>query len=295
MDLRLPQSGCYIVAVSGGLDSVSLLDILAKQSGYVLTVAHFDHGMREDSQLDYLFVENLAEKYGLQFIGAQAELGKQASEATARTARYDFLFDAMNKTGSNGIITAHHQDDRLETLFINLIRGTGRKGISSICEQKTIFRPFLNVTRQQLESYALTCGLTWRDDPTNFQDKYLRNRIRHQLLPKLTMLQRQKLVALMDAQTEINRQIDELLRARLNYEDIRHLNKQALSQLSYKEGREVVATWLRENNLINFDHRTIERLTVAAKTKPAGTKVDVYGTARVTVEKEFLALSYQER
>jgi tRNA(Ile)-lysidine synthase len=295
MDLHFPPSGCYVVAVSGGLDSVSLLDILAKQSNYNLTVAHFDHGMREDSRLDYLFVKSLAKKYGLRFIGARAELGKEASEATARMARYDFLFDAIDKTYAKGIVTAHHQDDRLETLFINLIRGTGRKGIGSIREQKNIFRPLLNVTRKQLESYVLTCGLVWRDDPTNFQDRYLRNRIRHQLLPKLSLLQRQELVALMDAQAEINKQIDDLLKALLNYEDIRRLNKQTLSQLSYKESREVVATWLRENNLVNFDHRTIERLTVAAKTKPAGTKIDVYGTARVKVEKEFLALSYQER
>lgn len=284
-----------MVAVSGGLDSVSLLDIMAKSPGYNLTIAHFDHGMREDSRLDYQFVKSLAKKYGLYFIGARAELGEETSEATARRARYAFLLDAMNQVKAYGIITAHHQDDRLETLFINLIRGTGRKGISSIREQKNIFRPLLNVTRQQLELYALRHGLSWRDDPSNFKDKYLRNRIRHQLLPKLTMSQRQELVTIMDAQTEINSQIDELIKAWLNYEDIHHLNKQTLSQLSYKEGQEVIATWLRENNLLNFDHKTIERLTVAAKTKSAGTKVDVYGKARVTVEKKFLALSYQER
>src|SRR5580704_3560158 len=115
MDVVLPKSGSYVVAVSGGVDSVVLLHRLQKQPGLRLVVAHFDHGMREDSAEDRRFVKALAQAYGAPFVYDEGHLGSGTSEAEAREARYNFLRRVQAASDAQAIVTAHHQDDLLET------------------------------------------------------------------------------------------------------------------------------------------------------------------------------------
>jgi tRNA(Ile)-lysidine synthetase-like protein len=176
------QPGTYIIAVSGGVDSVSLLDILAKQQA-TLIVAHFDHGMRPDSRADEQFVAGLAKQYKLGYVTERKELGATSSEAAARRARYDFLFRARQKFNASKIITAHHSDDIIETMMINIIRGTGWRGLCSLKNTADIYRPFLKVSKADIMRYANTHNLKWKEDSTNQNQGYLRNAIRHQLLP----------------------------------------------------------------------------------------------------------------
>ena len=295
MELILPKPGRYVVAVSGGLDSVCLLDLLASRPEYELIVAHFDHGMRQDSKDDLQFVGKLADQYGLPFVSSRVELGASASEADARTKRYRFLRQTRKQTAAVAILTAHHQDDRLETLVINLIRGTGRHGVSSIGISKDIKRPLLNVSRKELEAYATAQVLAWREDPTNDSDQYLRNYIRHHILPKIPDSDKAELVQLMNRQAELNAQIDSLALRFIDQEDLSKLSLKALNQLSFKESRDLVSVWLRLNELFSFNRMTIERLTVAAKTKRAGTLINVYGKTNAKVGKDFLALYNTER
>jgi tRNA(Ile)-lysidine synthase len=119
----LIHPGKYVVAVSGGVDSVVLLDHLAGHPEYELVVAHFDHGIRDDSREDEAFVRSLAEKYNVPFESKREDLGKQASEELARDRRYAFLRSVAGKHNAQ-IITAHHADDAVETIAINLLRGT---------------------------------------------------------------------------------------------------------------------------------------------------------------------------
>src|SRR5690606_36249858 len=113
------EPGHYVVAVSGGVDSMVLLDVLAKKykgrGKTALTVAHFDHGIRQDSAYDRQLVSEMAAAYSLPFVFARGELGAGASEAAARAARYEFLREVQKRAGSRGIITAHHHDDAVET------------------------------------------------------------------------------------------------------------------------------------------------------------------------------------
>lgn len=280
MRLRLPKEGRYIVAVSGGIDSVCLLDILVAASKYELIVAHFDHGIREDSALDLMFVKGLAAKYHLPFTSSSARLGPDTSEAVAREARYAFLYHALKDYGAEAILTAHHQDDRIETLLINLIRGTGRLGLASIGETETLKRPLLNVSKADLKQYASRQELKWRDDSTNLSDKYLRNYVRHHVMDKLSKEDKRRIVSLMDNQVKLNRQIDEILSNELFMEDRGRINRLKLNNLSFAESQELIASWLRLNNLFNFDRKTIERITVASKTKRPGTKLEI-GRAHV--------------
>jgi tRNA(Ile)-lysidine synthase len=177
------EPGKYVVAVSGGVDSVVLLDLLRMYPGVRVVVAHFDHGIRDDSHLDRAHVQALARRYRVPFVYDKGRLGAGASEADARTARYDFLRKAQAASEADAIVTAHHQDDVLETAIINLLRGTGRKGLSSLTSGEGIIRPLLDVPKSEIIDYAKRHRLQWREDSTNLSTDILRNRVRHELLP----------------------------------------------------------------------------------------------------------------
>lgn len=200
--------GTYIVAVSGGVDSVVLLDLISKQANLKLIVAHFDHGIRENSATDSQFVQKLAKSLGLQFELGSAKLGKNASEEQARDARYKFLNKVRDKYQARQIITAHHSDDIVETIIINLIRGTGWRGLSSLRSTKKILRPLLDCTKSDIKEYAKTHNLSWVEDSTNQDLRYLRNEIRQKLITKMNPKQRKQFLELYQSQRSLMDQID---------------------------------------------------------------------------------------
>lgn len=165
----------YVVAVSGGVDSMVLLDMLHKLGGHELIVAHFDHGIREDSAHDADFVAKAARRYDLPFFSSREELGAGASEALARDRRYAFLNQLAHQHNAK-IVTAHHLDDLVETVAINMTRGTGWRGLAVF--DADIVRPLVDIPKSTLLEYAKKHNITWREDSTNANDAYLRNRIR---------------------------------------------------------------------------------------------------------------------
>ena len=168
----------YLIAVSGGVDSVVLLDMLAKKHKNIL-VAHFDHGIREDSKEDAIFVRQLAVKYGVKFFTKREELGANASEEKARRARYKFLRELSEKQNAT-IVTAHHLDDVAETIIINMVMGTGWRGLA-VLNAEDIYRPLINFKKQEIINYAKQNNLKWREDSTNSLNVYMRNIVRHKI------------------------------------------------------------------------------------------------------------------
>ena len=198
----------YVLAVSGGVDSIVLLDILAHQLDFKdIVVAHFDHGIRSESCDDAIFVSELAEKYGLIFETKREELGVGASEELARERRYNFLWSVAKKYDAK-LVTAHHGDDVIETIAINLSRGTGWRGLAAMDSE--IFRPLTNNLKSDILDYAKQNNLAWREDKTNASDDYLRNRIRRQLA-KLDEDKKWQLLGLWAQQKSIKREIDEVV------------------------------------------------------------------------------------
>ena len=195
----------YLVAVSGGVDSVVLLDMLTK-SEHRLVVAHVDHGIRgEDSAADARFVAALAKRYQLPFVSTELHLGKLASEERARAGRYDFLF-AQAKKFNAIVVTAHHQDDMVETVALNLTRGTGWRGLA-VLDRQEMSRPLLALSKAQIYEYAVRHRLEWVEDATNQTDTYLRNRLRAKITT--LALDGQKIAELRAKQLQLRRDIDQ--------------------------------------------------------------------------------------
>lgn len=192
-----------------------LLDILRRQPNLELIVAHFDHGIRKNSIDDRNFVHLYSMSHNLAFVSMRGSLGAQASEAQARAARYNFLRRICKKYNAQAIITAHHSDDVLETAIINLLRGTGRRGLTALRSQHGLLRPLLAATKQQLYEYAVANGLEWVEDQTNRNTNYLRNYVRLQLVPRFTSANRQKFQQIIVRQNQLNTAIDTGLAAYL--------------------------------------------------------------------------------
>lgn len=295
MRLDLP-AGKYVVAVSGGVDSVVLLVLLAEKPSLELTVAHFDHGIRADSSVDREFVATLAEKYNLPFVYDEGKLGASASEGIAREKRYEFLEKARVASGSGAIITAHHQDDLLETAIINLLRGTGRRGLSSLKSTDVIRRPLLGFSKLEIKNYALANKLAWREDPSNQDTKYLRNYVRHEILAKTNAASREELLDIISANKELNQKLDKELTNQLHLQPAsRTLARHYFIMLPHRVGLEVLATWLRANEVSDYDAKKLAILAAAAKTARAGTKLDINKSSRLVIGKTQLALERQER
>ena len=188
---RLGLSGPVLVAVSGGRDSVSLLH-LTHRIGLQIEVAHLDHGIREDSSQDAVFVRDLCASLPVPFhtdrvdVPAIAQKRGWSLEEAARKLRYDFLTRTARSLDARAILTAHTQIDDAETVVMHLLRGTARAtGIPS--RRDRILRPLLTTARAELEAFLREHNLTWRDDPTNLDTTFTRNWVRLEIMPLLAV------------------------------------------------------------------------------------------------------------
>lgn len=289
--VRAIKPGRYVLAVSGGVDSMVLLDLLASQPDFELIVAHFDHGIRADSANEGVLVCAAAQRYGLTYVYERGELGQYASEDTARQARYGFLRRAMLAYQAQAIATAHHEDDMLETAALNLLRGTGRKGLTSLDSRDELLRPLLNVSKKMLLEYAQMRQLGWREDSTNATDRYRRNQVRHHLLSRMSTEQRAEFGRLLARQRAVNIEIDALLGEILVAQPAPHyVNRQLFAMLPYTVAAELMAAWLRQNHLGGFSKKRLHQLVVFAKTASPGKRSPLSADRMLHIRKQFLQI-----
>lgn len=269
-----------------------LLDLLCKTPGLEIVVAHFEHGIRRDSDEDRKLVQQAAKQYGVPFIYEHGKLGPMVSEAAARNSRYAFLNRVKEQYGAKVIITAHHEDDLIETAVLNILRGTGRKGLSSLASTDDIVRPLLSVPKQAIRDYAVANSITWHEDSTNESDAYLRNYIRHHIMPKLGEAGREKLLLHIRSAQAVNPDIDKLLNKDLEeHSTDEGLDRKWFIMQPYGVSCELMAAWLRQHALRDFDRRTIERLVVAAKASKPGKVANVNAGYFLKIGKSNLQLS----
>lgn len=206
--IDLPE-GSVLAAVSGGADSVAMLRLLADimESGQRVNrlsqaktdvqssgtlAAHYNHCLRPEADEDEAFVRDLCENWGIPFISERGDVAAEAArrkrgvEETARDMRYAFLERVRVQTGADWIATAHTASDNVETLLLNLSRGTGLAGLCGIPQQRgRIIRPLLNVSREEIISFLSERGIDFREDGSNADIRYRRNYIRHNVIPSL--------------------------------------------------------------------------------------------------------------
>jgi len=186
------ESKKLLLAISGGIDSMVLLDLLSKTDAE-LNLAHCNFKLRgKDADADEAFVRSESKKYNtplhvIEFdTKAYASAHKCSIQMAARDLRYSWFKNLLKENGYDYLLTAHHADDNLETFFINLSRGTGIDGLCGIPEKSDeILRPLLPFSKEEIHSYASANQLSWREDQSNQDSKYLRNKIRKELVPLL--------------------------------------------------------------------------------------------------------------
>lgn len=176
-----------LLAVSGGVDSMVMLELL-HQSGHAGAVAHFDHGLRgSEGQKELKLVEKACEERGIPFHPVELTPPKKTPEKGiqnwGRETRYEHLYRILSEQRLEGIATAHHADDRLETVLMGFLRGSGYRGVIGVpTERERIIRPLIGISKEGIHRYAKEKGIPYREDPSNRSPDYLRNRIRQELL-----------------------------------------------------------------------------------------------------------------
>jgi tRNA(Ile)-lysidine synthase len=184
-----------VVALSGGPDSVALLDalsLLQRSRGFRIVAAHLDHGLRAGSAEDAAFCASLCETLSVPLRSGQADVRSRAAreggglEQAARHERYAFLRRVREEENASAIAVAHTRDDQAETLLLRLLRGAGTTGMGAMRPRAgDLVRPLLAVSREQVLLHLRERGLAFREDPSNQDPGHLRNRVRHELLPYL--------------------------------------------------------------------------------------------------------------
>lgn len=278
-----PGSGTYVVAVSGGVDSVVLLDLLSTYNldgRYNLVVAHMNHGMRADAAKDANLVRELADHYGLSLYEESVDLGANASEEAARRVRYGFLRQVATKVEAKGIITAHHLDDRLETVIFNGLRGANRYGLAPLRTRGDLYRPLVNVHKSEIYNYALERKLHWREDDTNSDPRYSRNLIRQQL-NNVAHTPQQELVEALHKLDVINDNLDWIFRHWLKRvsewrEGSLYLSAGFLSRLNQEVLKHFLYFVLREvDPSVSMSSTTITRLAELVEKGETGQMVTI--------------------
>ncbi|MBC7764487.1 tRNA lysidine(34) synthetase TilS [Microbacteriaceae bacterium] len=259
----------YVLAVSGGVDSVVLLDMLSR-SNHHLVVAHVDHGIRDDSTADARFVEALAKQYKVPFVTKRFELGEDASEDEARQARYSFLFEQSKKLEAQ-LVTAHHQNDMIETIALNLRRGTGWRGLA-VLNRHEIDRPLLAFPKSALIRYALNHHLEWVEDSTNQSDAYTRNQLRKSLHGRLSADTVARLANLRAKQVQLSRDIAiQTDRHVAAYQGDRHF----LTVLEEPVALELLGAFVVSAGGVRPPRPQLKRALLAVKTAKPGTSHDI--------------------
>lgn len=280
-----------MVAVSGGVDSMALLDMLRQQPDVSMVVAHFDHGIRPDTHEDRQLIQDVTRQHAIPFVYEEAQLGPGVSENTARVARYDFLRRAKEAHGAQAIVTAHHQDDLLETAVLNIMRGTGPRGLVSLRSRPGLERPLLHVPKKDLVAYAKDQGLVWREDSTNADTRYARNYVRQHIIPKFSAAQRQELLHHITQLGPVQQELEQLLVDYLHlHPGQSELNRHWFIMLPHAVSREVMLVWLQRHQVTDITSKTLERLVRAAKTYAPGQVADVDKIHVLHITKDSLAL-----
>jgi tRNA(Ile)-lysidine synthase len=271
-----PRDRRYLIGVSGGRDSVALLDWLVNLGYKRLIVCHLNHRLRGRSSLaDARFAKKIALKYHSEFeleaanVSALAAKQKTSIETAAREARYKFFAETARRRKCKTIFLAHHADDLVETFLINLFRGTGSAGLASMREVSTrsiggvaltIVRPLLGVWRKEIDIYVCERRIRFREDASNKNLHPLRNRIRHRIIPYLEKILGRNIRPAIWRTAAIAGQEEEWIDAQFPDSTDVELSLAKLRAVPVALQRRAIFKWLRAQNVSEVSYDVVERV-----------------------------------
>jgi tRNA(Ile)-lysidine synthase len=275
---RFPPGARYLIGVSGGRDSVTLLDALVGLGYKKLIVCHLNHKLRgRSSNADARFVEKLAAKYDVDLetgsadVRAIANKKKMSVETAAREARYKFFAKIAKRRRCQTIFLAHHADDLVETFLLNLFRGAGLTGLAAMREisirridnvDLTIVRPILGVWRDEIDNYVREHRLKFREDASNKNLAPLRNRLRRRIIPYLEKTLGRKIRTSIWRAATIAAEEEGWIDNMAKHPDAKnqHLSVGKLCSMPVALQRRSIMTWLREQKIADIGFEVIERV-----------------------------------
>lgn len=240
-----------VLAVSGGPDSLAMLDILndlKTEMKIDFVVAHVNHMIREEAEADEKFVEQFCKKINVPFFAKRIDITKIANtkkiglEEAGREERYKFFDQVMEQTNANKVAIAHNKNDKIETIIMNVLRGSGisgLKGIEPIKKQKYI-RPLIECERKEIEEYCQQKNLMPRIDKTNFDNHYTRNKIRNVVIPYIKSEFNPNIISTIDRLSDLVKEEDEYIEHQVEniYNEILIKEKNQISEQEKKQNQE---------------------------------------------------------
>ncbi|MEA3212184.1 MAG: tRNA(Ile)-lysidine synthase [Chthoniobacter sp.] len=261
----------HLIGVSGGRDSVALLHALVAHGYCHLIVCHLDHQLRPESGDDARFVEGLARHWHLEAVSAVAKVAaratkrKESIETAAREARYEFFSRVARQRGCPRLFLGHHADDQVETFFFNLLRGSGSAGLGAMRplsgerEGLELARPLLGVWREEIDSYIAAHHLEFREDASNTDPRFTRNRLRHEIIPALSAAFGRDVRRAIWRAAEILRDEDLLIASLPELaEEHREMPVAWLRERPAAMQRRIVHRWLKAGGIANVGFEEVE-------------------------------------
>lgn len=295
----LPPERRLLLAVSGGLDSMVLWHFLRANGWSELVVCHVNHGLRgAESDADEAFVQSCAEEAGTPFestrvdVGGHAETAKISIEEAARELRYGFFAEVARRRDCRRVVLAHHADDQVETVLINFFRGSGPRGVSGMEPvsrrevnglELGLIRPLLEVSRAELERYAGEHGVAFREDPSNADEGFLRNRVRHRLVPLLEEIFERDVRGAVLRSAEVARRLEAWAEENVGDPPRRGDGLDVAALRGMPEGRRdrLVLAWLREEGVPDCGFGEVERVVEVLESSGKPAKANLPGGRHV--------------
>lgn len=297
-----PDERC-LIGVSGGRDSVVLLHQLVAAGFKHLVVCHLNHALRPESADDARFVANLAKDYGLesvvgrQDIAARARRRRQSIETAGREARYGLFAQTARNRECPRLFLAHHADDQVETFLFNLFRGSAGPGLCGMRPLSTqvldgvtlhISRPLLGVWREQIDAYAARHHLVYREDASNTDLRYTRNRLRRELIPAIEQSLDRDVRRSIWRAAEILRAEDDVMAGMVHAQSSSELDVPELRAQPLALQRRILHAWLKSRELPNIGFSEVEAVRSLIDGRTAKTNLPGGWHARRRARKLFL-------
>lgn len=271
---NLDKTRPVVLALSGGVDSMVLFYLL-KNAGFKVVIAHVNHHKRPESQFEEEYIRNLAKENNFDIEILNYIHDKNNFQAEAHNSRYNFFYEIAKKYNASSIITAHHYLDNLETIIMNIMRGSNIYGYAGIKEATyyndlLVIRPLINVDKKEIYNYASENNIKFFEDSSNATDEYLRNRIRHHVIPSLQKENPNLINSIANYSTQLHEAFEYIRNKSIQYlaENKDKINVNSFNNLALIEKKDIINYVCDKIGVLSSDNKIKDILDLIESSKP---------------------------